>query len=95
MKQLIASESAWLRALWLGFLIAAGAGLSAVFTGITPFAAFAVIAVLGGSWRGALALTVLLWLANQALGYGVLHYPWTANGFGWGLAIGAAAVIGT
>lgn len=41
MKQLIASESAWLRALWL------------------------------------------------------LHYPWTANGFGWGLAIRAAAVIGT
>jgi multidrug transporter EmrE-like cation transporter len=29
------------------------------------------------------------------VGFGVLNYPWTASTFAWGVAIGAAAVIGT
>jgi hypothetical protein len=32
----------------------------------------------------------LVWLANQAIGYGMLGYPWTWNSLAWGLAIGAA-----
>jgi hypothetical protein len=88
-------EAAWLRRVWLGLLIAASAALSTVFTCITPFAAFAVIGATSLSRWSAVGLTVVLWLANQAVGYGVLHYPWNANSFAWGVAIGGAAVIGT
>jgi hypothetical protein len=31
---------------------------------------------------------------RQLVGFGVLHYPLDVNTFGWGLAIGAAAVAG-
>ena len=62
---------------------------------ITPFAAFAVVAATTLSRRDAVILTVALWLTNQAVGFGVLNYPWTAQTFAWGVVIGAAAVIGT
>ena len=32
-----------------------------------------------------------MWLANQAIGYGFLGYPWTWDSAAWGLAIGASA----
>lgn len=89
------STNVWLRPLWLGLLIATSAGLTTVYTCITPFAAFAVIAATTLSRRHALAVTVAVWLANQAVGFGVLHYPWTGKTFAWGLAIGAAALVGT
>jgi hypothetical protein len=88
-------ETAWRRRFWLGLLIAASAALSMAFTCITPFAAFAVIGATSLSRGNAVGLTVVLWLANQAVGYGVLHYPWTARSFAWGVAIGGAAVMGT
>ena len=88
-------ESAWRRHSWLGLLIAASAALSLVFTCITPFAAFAVIGATSLSRWNAVRLTVVLWLANQAVGFGVLHYPWTARTVAWGVAIGGSAVVGT
>jgi hypothetical protein len=66
-----------------------------VYTCITPFAAFAVLAATTLSRREGLILMVVLWLANQAVGFGVLNYPWTADTLGWGVAIGGAALIGT
>jgi hypothetical protein len=89
------SSNAWLPSLWLGLLIAASTALTTVYTCITPFAAFAVIAATTLSRGQALVVTVAVWLANQAVGFGMLHYPWTAKTFAWGIAIGAAAVIGT
>jgi hypothetical protein len=89
------TEAAWFRPLWLGVLIAASAALTTVFTCITPFAAFAVITATGFSRRNALFVTTGVWLANQVVGFGVLHYPWDAKTFAWGAAIGAAALIGT
>jgi hypothetical protein len=85
----------WFRPLWLGLLIAAIAALTTGYTCITPFAAFAVIAAITLSRRDAVILAVALWLTNQAVGFGVLNYPWTASTFAWGVAIGAAAVIAT
>jgi hypothetical protein len=89
------SGNAWLRPGWLGLLIAASAALTTVYTCITPFAAFAVIAATTLSRGHALALTVAVWLANQAVGFGVLHYPWTVKTLAWGVAIGGGAIIGT
>jgi len=86
---------AWFRPLWLGLLILVSAAITLGYTCITPFAAFAVIATVTLSRRDAVMLTVALWLTNQAVGFGVLDYPWTARTLAWGLAIGAGAVIGT
>src|SRR5688572_29824610 len=66
-----------------------------VYTCITPFVAFAVIGALTLSRGHAVALTVAVWLANQAVGFFVLSYPWTAKTLAWGLAIGGGSVIAT
>jgi hypothetical protein len=81
--------------LWLAALIGASAFLTAAYTCVAPFAAFAVVAATAVSRRQAVVLTVALWLVNQAVGFGVLNYPWTATSMAWGVAIGASAVIGT
>jgi len=95
MERAPSNEAAWLRPVWLGLLVAASAVLTTVFTCITPFAAFSVIAATALSRRNALLLTAAVWLANQTVGYGVLHYPWTANSAAWGVAIGGASLMGT
>ena len=85
----------WRFPIWLGLLIATTAVLTIVYTCVTPFAAFAVIATTTLSRRQAISCTVLVWLANQAMGFGMLNYPPTAKTFAWGVAIGGAALIGT
>jgi len=61
----------------------------------TPFAAFAVIASAMLPSRPALLVVIGAWLANQAIGFGALHYPIDGNTLLWGLAIGAAALAAT
>lgn len=95
MRSMTSADLVWLRLLWPGLLVALGAALTTVFACITPFAAFAAIAATSPSRAQAVGLAVALWLANQAVGYGVLHYPWNAGSVAWGVAIGAAAVLGT
>src|SRR5215510_9148793 len=91
----LGSSKAWLRPLWLGSLVAASAALTTVYTCVTPFAAFAVIAATSLSRGQGLSFMTAVWLANQAVGFAVLSYPWTATTFAWGVAIGGAAVLGT
>ncbi len=62
------------------------------FACITPFVAFAVVAPYALSTRTALLTVAAVWLANQAIGFGVLGYPWTVDTILWGIAIGAAAL---
>jgi hypothetical protein len=88
-------NSVWFRPLWFGLLVAVSAAITTVFTCVTPFAAFAVIAAVTVSRRDAVMLAAALWLTNQAVGFGLLHYPWTASTLAWGLALGGAAMIGT
>ena len=88
-------EAMLFRPVWLGLLIVISAAITIVFTCVTPFAAFAVIAALTVPRRDTVMLAVVLWLTNQAVGFGLLHYPWTAATFAWGLALGVAAVVGT
>lgn len=61
----------------------------------TPFAAYAVVAAGMLSLPAALAVTVAAWIVNQAIGFGVLHYPHDATTLAWGLAIGLAALAAT
>jgi hypothetical protein len=60
-----------------------------------PLAAFAAAAALSLSRRGALLLITLVWLANQLVGFTVLHYPWTTSTFTWGVVLGAVAILAT
>jgi hypothetical protein len=58
----------------------------------TPFAALAVIAVIFLPRREAFVLIGVNWLANQAIGFGLLHYPLTWSTFEGGINIGIAAM---
>ena len=87
-------SAVWFRPVWLGLLVSISAAITVVFTCVTPFAAFAVIAAATLSRRDAVTLAVALWLTNQAVGFGVLHYPWTGSTLAWGVALGAGAVVG-
>ena len=63
------------------------------FACITPFVAFAVAAGYALSTRSAVLTVAAVWLVNQAIGFGVLGYPWTVGTILWGFAIGAAALL--
>jgi hypothetical protein len=83
------------RAGWMVILTAATIASSLVFACATPFVALATLAALCMNRRDAFIVTGLTWVANQAVGYGFLHYPHTWDSFAWGIAIGVAAMIAT
>jgi len=80
------------RGVWIALLTVSSVALSLVFACAAPFAAFVALAAVHMRRGDVLALAVATWLANQAVGYGLLHYPLTANSFEWGAAIGVAVV---
>jgi hypothetical protein len=61
----------------------------------TPFAAFAVVAAAMLPLRPALLVVTGVWLVNQTIGFGSLHYPFDASTIAWGFVIGAAALLST
>jgi hypothetical protein len=85
----------WRRLVWLGLLISASVAFSLGLACATPFAAFGAAAALTLSRRDALVLVTSVWFANQLVGFTVLDYPWTANTFAWGVALGVVAVLAT
>jgi hypothetical protein len=60
-----------------------------------PLAAFAAAAALSLSRRDALLLVILVWLANQLVGFIFLDYPWTATTFAWGAVLGIVTILAT
>jgi hypothetical protein len=81
--------------LWPAILAVAAIGGSLALTCVAPFAAFAVATASTLRLRSAVGTMAVIWLANQAVGFGALGYPWTLNTVLWGLAIGAAAMLAT
>jgi hypothetical protein len=79
------------RAIWVALIIASGTCLSAFFACVTPFAALATLAALKLGRRDAITVVGMVWLANQATGYGLLGYPRTWDSVAWGAAIGVSA----
>ncbi len=77
-----------------GLLAAAATAFSLAFACAAPFAALAALAARYQPPREAMLSIGLAWIANQAIGYGLLGYPHDANSYGWGLAIGIAALAG-
>jgi hypothetical protein len=68
---------------------------SFAFACATPFAAFAVVAAEALPLSSALLVVLAVWIVNQGIGFGALHYPHDTNTILWGLAIGAAALAAT
>jgi hypothetical protein len=77
-------------------LLTIACGLASfVFACATPFAAFAVVAAAALPLQSALLTVTAAWVVNQAIGFGVLHYPVDMNTILWGLVIGMAALAAT
>lgn len=80
--------------LWIALIAALSVGGSYVYACAAPLAAIAALAATRMDRASGLALVIVAWLANQAVGYGLLDYPQTADSFAWGGSIGLAAVAG-
>lgn len=63
-------------------------GLACIF----PFAALAALAALTLERRDGALLVAAVWLGNQAVGYGLLNYPWDSYSVGRGVALGVGAL---
>jgi hypothetical protein len=61
----------------------------------TPFAALATLAALFLPRRDAFVLIAVNWLANQAIGFGLLHYPLNWDCYRGGINLGSAALLST
>lgn len=59
-----------------------------------PFAALGALAALAMVPRDAVLLAGLGWLANQAIGFGILGYPLDATTIAWGGVLGLSALAG-
>lgn len=59
----------------------------------TPFAALATLAALNMRRRDALILIGVNWAANQAIGFGLMHYPLNWDCYRGGLDLGIAAIF--
>jgi hypothetical protein len=81
------------RWLWILLLTAASVFVTLGMACATPFAALATLAALHMSRRDGLALLGIAWLADQAVGYGLLGYPRTANSVAWGVILGVGAFV--
>ena len=57
-----------------------------------PFAAIGAIAALFLPWRRGIAAIGLCWLGNQALGFGLMGFPWDAATLAAGLSLLAASL---
>jgi hypothetical protein len=85
----------WRHPLWLALLVAASVVFSLGLACAVPLAAFAAAAALSLSRPDALLLIVLVWLANQLVGFTLLNYPWDASTLAWGAVLCVVAVLAT
>lgn len=81
------------RWLWILLLTAASVFVALGMACATPFAALGTLAALHMSRRDGLALIGIAWIADQAVGYGLLGYPRSANSFAWGVILGVGAFV--
>ena len=81
--------------IWMLILTLAAIGVTFALSCVTPFAALAVALAGTIGLRASLRIVIVVWFANQVIGFGFFHFPRTANTFLWGVAIGGAAVATT
>lgn len=91
----IARPSFMANFIWMAILTLAVVGVTVALSCVTPFAALAVALAGTVGLRASLRLMIAVWCANQAIGFGLFHFPRTPDTFLMGMAIGGAAVAGT
>lgn len=91
----IAHPSFMANFIWMAILTLAVVGVTVALSCVTPFAALAVALAGTVGLRASLRVMIAVWLANQAIGFGLFHFPRTPDTFLMGMAIGGAAVAGT
>jgi hypothetical protein len=74
-------------------LTLAAIGVTFALSCVTPFAALAVALAGTIGLRASLRVMIIVWFANQVIGFGFFHFPHTPNTFLWGSAIGGAAIV--
>ncbi len=78
---------------WLGLLTAASVVLSLPFSCVAPFAALVALGGLNMERRDAFLLAAGVFIANQAVGFGILGYSFKTSTILWGIAMGIGALI--
>jgi hypothetical protein len=81
--------------IWTLILTLATIGVTFALSCVTPFAALAVALAGTIGLRASLRIMIVVWFANQVIGFGFFHFPHTPNTFLWGAAIGGAAIATT
>ena len=81
--------------IWMVILTLAAIGVTFALSCVTPFAALAVALAGTIGLRASLRVVIVVWFANQVIGFGFFHFPLTVNAFLWGMAIGGSAVATT
>ncbi len=79
---------------WIVLLTAIGS-LSSVIYAHAPLVAFGAIAGTTLRPKRAFGAAITIWLANQLYGFGLRHYPQTAESMIWGLVMGLGTVMVT
>ena len=80
---------------WALILALAAIGVTFALSCLTPFAALAVALAGTVGLRASFRIMIVVWFANQVIGFGFFHFPQTPNTFLWGAAIGVAAIVTT
>jgi hypothetical protein len=80
-------------AMWSAGLVVLVLGGCLLIGCLEPLVAVAVIAAGALPLGRALLLTGAVWLAGQAVGFGLHYYPRDAQTLSWGLGLGVAALI--
>lgn len=86
----------WRRLLWLAALVALSIGLSLGLACAVPLAAFAALAALTMHRGSAVLFVLAIVVANQCVGFALLHYPFGLATLAWAAAfgfVGALAVV--
>jgi hypothetical protein len=81
------------RPLWMVSLVFLSAIFSLGFSCASPLAAFSAIGALTLRRSDALVVIGAVWLANQIVGFALLHYPLERAAFAWGAVLGATALV--
>ncbi len=82
----------WRYFVWLAALLVASITLSLAFACAVPLAAFAALAALTMRRSEGVLLILAIVLANQCVGFAILHYP--AQGLVWSAAFALVGVAG-
>ncbi|MEO0647897.1 MAG: hypothetical protein AAFZ17_17380, partial [Cyanobacteria bacterium J06650_10] len=78
---------------WLSFALLTLGTVSNVIYAHTPLVAFAAMSGVALNRRRAIATALLIWLVNQAIGFGLRGYPLSVTAFTWGALMGIGTLL--